>query len=50
LLFIKIAAEVVVSHRRILVRLSGSWPDLHYFQKVCHRLLERMKPTGLPSG
>lgn len=50
LLFIKIAAEVVVSHRRILIRLSASWPYLHYFQKVCRRLLERMNPTIEPTG
>jgi Transposase DDE domain group 1 len=50
LLFIKIAAEVVVSHRRILIRLSGSWPYLHYFQKVCQRLLERMRPAIQPTG
>jgi hypothetical protein len=50
LLFIKIAAEVVVSQRRILIRLSGSWPYLHYFQKVCRRLLERMNPNIEPTG
>lgn len=50
LLFIKIAAEVVVSHRRILVRLSSSWPYLHYFQTVCRRLLERLPAVPCPSG
>jgi hypothetical protein len=50
LLFIKIAAEVVVSQRRILIRLSGSWPYLHYFQKVCQRLLDRLKPASTPTG
>jgi len=39
LLFIKIAAEVTVSKRRILIQLSRSWPYLHYFQRVCQRLL-----------
>jgi len=50
LLFIKIAAEVVVSRRRILVRLSGSWPYLHYFQAVCERLLQRLQAAPSPSG
>lgn len=42
---IKVAAEIVVSSRRILVRLSGSWPFLkHYLavsqavNKACDRL------------
>lgn len=50
LLFIKIAAEVVVSQRRILVRLSASWPYLHYFQKVCTRLVNRLQTTPCPTG
>jgi hypothetical protein len=50
LLFIKIAAEVVASKRRILIRLSGSWPYLHYFQTVCSRLLQRMQPAPHPTG
>lgn len=41
MLLIKVAAEVVVSCRRILLRLSGSWPNLDYFehirQHVCRR-------------
>jgi Transposase DDE domain group 1 len=35
LLLIKVAAEVVVSCRRVVVRLSGSWPYLAYYQRVC---------------
>jgi hypothetical protein len=50
LLFIKIAAEVIVSQRRILVRLSSNWPYLDYFQTVCQRLLHRLQPTSCPSG
>ncbi len=50
LLFIKIAAEVVVSQRRILVRLSASWPYLHYFQKVCERLIDRLQTLPCPTG
>ena len=31
---IKVAAEIVVSTRRVLVRLSGSWPFLRHYQAV----------------
>lgn len=31
---IKVAAEIVVSTRRVLVRLSGSWPFLDHYQAV----------------
>lgn len=34
LLLIKVAAEVVVSCRRVVVRLSGSWPYLEYYDQV----------------
>ena len=41
LLLIKVAASVVVSCRRIVVRLSGSWPNQAFFelvrQHVCRR-------------
>lgn len=50
LLFIKIAAEVIVSQRRILVRLSASWPYLHYFQKVCKRLIDGLQTIPCPTG
>ena len=32
---IKVAAQIVVSTRRVLVRLSGSWPFLHHYRAVC---------------
>jgi hypothetical protein len=38
LLLIKVAAEVVVSARRVLVRLSSSWPHLSWYCRVCERL------------
>jgi Transposase DDE domain group 1 len=38
LLVIKVAAEVVVSCRRVVVRLSSSWPHLGWYQRVCDRL------------
>jgi DDE family transposase len=34
LLLIKVAAEVVVSCRRVVVRLSGSWPYLEFYGQV----------------
>lgn len=34
-LLIKVAAEVVVSSRRIVVRLSSSWPYLDWYRRVC---------------
>jgi hypothetical protein len=37
-LLIKVAAEVVVSSRRILVRLSSTWPYLGWYEHVCRRL------------
>lgn len=41
LLLIKVAASVVVSCRRIVIRLSGSWPNQAFFelvrQHVCRR-------------
>lgn len=50
LLFIKVAAEVLVSHRRILVRLSGSWPYLHYFRTICERLIHRLHALPCSTG
>jgi Transposase DDE domain group 1 len=41
LLLIKVAASVVVSCRRIVVRLSGSWPHQHYFEQVRQHVCRR---------
>jgi hypothetical protein len=38
MLMIKVAAEVVVSARRVVVRLSSSWPHLDWYRRVCERL------------
>jgi Transposase DDE domain group 1 len=35
LLLIKVAAEVVVSCRRVVVRLSSTWPYREYYHQVC---------------
>jgi hypothetical protein len=37
-LLIKVAAEVIVRTRRIVVRLSSSWPHLDWYRRVCERL------------
>ena len=39
-LLIKVAAEVVVRTRRIVVRLSSSWPHLGWYLRVCERLAQ----------
>ena len=49
LLVIKVAAEVVVSVRRVVVRLSSSWPHLGWYQRVCARLGDR-PGAGVASG
>jgi hypothetical protein len=41
---IKVAAEVITRARRVIVRLSASWPHLDHFLAVSHRL------AVLPSG
>ena len=44
---IKVAAEVIVRTRRIMVRLSSSWPHLDWYRRVCERLRD---PVPNPSG
>jgi hypothetical protein len=46
---IKVAAEIIVSARRILVRLSGTWPHLDDFQHVCRAVLG-VSPAPEPSS
>jgi hypothetical protein len=43
-LLIKAAAEVIVSARRIVVRLSAHWPNLQHFQRVLERLASLTSP------
>jgi len=49
-LFIKVAAEVLVSCRRIVIRLSSSWPHLGLYQQVCERLRAPRAAAPLSSG
>jgi hypothetical protein len=44
LLLIKVAASVVVSCRRIVVRLSGSWPHRDLFEHIGQHVSSR--PAG----
>src|SRR5215467_10903602 len=46
-LLIKVAAEVVVRTRRIVVRLSSSWPHLDWYRRVCERLCAPL-PMAVP--
>jgi hypothetical protein len=44
---IKVAAEVIVSARRVLIRLSGTWPYLDHFEHVSRAVLGvRPAPSG----
>jgi len=45
-LLIKVAAEIVVSSRRVLVRLSSSWPHQGWYQRVCARVLGNAEEIG----
>ena len=47
-LIIKVAAEVLVSTRRIVVRLSSTWPHLSYFRQLCEYVRQRpVTPVAL---
>jgi hypothetical protein len=45
---IKVAAEVITRSRRVVVRLSGSWPHLDHFLQVSRAVLGPPEPS--PSG
>src|SRR5439155_2740022 len=49
-LLIKVAAEIVVSSRRILVRLSASWPHLDFFRQLSEHLTSATPRLANPSG
>ena len=50
-LLIKVAAEVIVRTRRIVIRLSSSWPHLNWYLRVCERLRAPLPaPIPHPSG
>jgi hypothetical protein len=50
-LLIKVAAEVLVRTRRIVVRLSSIWPHLEWYRRVCERVRAPLPiPVPHPSG
>ena len=49
-LLIKVAAEVLVRTRRIVVRLSSSWPHLEWYRRVCEGVRAPIPPVPQPSG
>jgi hypothetical protein len=50
-LLIKVAAEILIRARRIVVRLSSSWPHLDWYRRVCERLGNpHSAPAPHPSG
>jgi hypothetical protein len=50
-LLVKVAAEVIARTRRIVVRLSSSWPHLDWYRRVCERLRNPAPtPVAAPSG
>jgi hypothetical protein len=50
-LLIKVAAEVVVRTRRIVIRLSSTWPHLDWYRRVCVRLRDALPtPVANSSG
>ncbi len=50
LLLIKVAATVVVSCRRIVIRLSGSWPHQPFFEQITQHVCRRPAVAHVWSG
>jgi hypothetical protein len=46
---IKVAARVIETTRRIVVRLSGSWPHLDHYRRVSQKILD-LSPPAPESG
>lgn len=47
---IKVAAQIVVSTRRVLVQLSSSWPHLAHYRAVCEAVLRVGAPLSPDTG
>jgi hypothetical protein len=47
---IKVAAEIVVTTRRVIVRLAGSWPYLEHYRQVSQAVVAFCTPTSVDSG
>jgi hypothetical protein len=50
LLLIKVAATVIVSCRRIVVRLSGSWPHRDLFEHISQHVCSRPEGAACWTG
>src|SRR5262245_31622651 len=50
LLLIKVAATVMVSCRRIVVRLSGTWPNRAFFEHISQHVSSRPAGAGCWTG
>jgi hypothetical protein len=48
-LLIKVAAEITVSTRRLVVRLAANWPHLNWYRHVCQRLALASAVVPIPS-
>jgi Transposase DDE domain group 1 len=46
---IKVAARVIETTRRIVVRLSGTWPHLEHYRRVSQQILD-LSPSAPESG
>jgi hypothetical protein len=46
--FIKVAAEIITSTRRVVVRLAGHWPYLDYFRRVSEKILALSDSQSTP--
>jgi hypothetical protein len=49
-LLIKVAAEAIVRTRRIVIRLSSSWPHLVWYRRVCERVCGPVPATILQAS
>jgi Transposase DDE domain group 1 len=47
---IKVAAEVITRSRRVIIRLSGSWPHLDHYLQVCRAVSQAALKTSPPRG
>jgi hypothetical protein len=50
MLLIKVAASVIVTRRRIVVRISESWPNRQFFEQISRHVLRRPAIASLWAG
>ena len=49
-LLVKVAAEVLVSSRRVLIRLAANWPHLDFYRRLCNHFAGPVAPALHRSG